>query len=172
MTSGRGVAALLLVATVAGCGNAVDVGPGAGATALVVDDAGHLSVVTEVCRDEVDTIEIVRDREGLSETEDNPLVARYRSADPQTGRVTLSLDEPGPGWRPGTPTRLERGTGYIVTASGSGEDGNEAAPVYVSGDALSTMTPGGFYAGYEEDGSLTRHSDAEFRKLAERACAD
>jgi hypothetical protein len=172
VTLARGVVLLLLATSLLGCGNVVDVEPGAGATGLTVDRAGHLSVVSVVCRDSIDTVEIVRDREGLDDTEDNPVVATYRSKDARTGRVTLRLDRPEAGWTPSTPTRLEPDTGYIIGASGSGEDGNETAPLYVSGRALNTVAPGGIYTGYEEDGSLTRQTSAEFERQAERACTD
>jgi hypothetical protein len=50
--------------------------------------------------------------------------------------------------------------------------GRGAEALYVSGDALTTMTPGGIGTGYEEDGSLGRRSGAAFRTMAERACSD
>lgn len=160
---------ILALAAAGGCGNAVDAGPPAGLTGISVTAAGDLVIDAFICRDKVDTIEIVRDRKGLKENEENPVVRTYTSAEPLTGHITLNLARPADGWSPGTPTVFEPGKGYVV--SGEGKD-SETYQLNIDADALEALEPGGIYTSDDElTTKLTRHAPEEFEKNAKKACA-
>jgi hypothetical protein len=163
---------LVALAAVGGCGNAVDVGPPAGLTGISVTADGDFVIDAYVCRDKVDTIEIVRDRKGLKETEENPVVQTYTFNRPLTGHITVDLAHPDKGWTPRTPTAFEPGKGYIISGEGSKGYDNETSQLNIESDALDTLEPGSIYT--SDDGmttKLTRYTPAEFEKNAKKACA-
>lgn len=161
---------MILLGT-SGCGNAVDLEAGAGLAGMSVTADGDLVINAYVCNDYVDVIDVARDRAGLKETEENPLVRDYKSASHLTGDVTINLDHPGGSWTPSAPLVLEAGKGYLVTAQGSGDDANETSQVDVYTDRLKELEPGGIYTSEGVDTvKYVRHSPAGFKKLAQRAC--
>lgn len=124
-----------------------------------------------VCRDKIDKISIVRDRQGLKETQENPNVQTYRFDRPLTGLITLDLAHPSVGWTPTSPTVFEPGKGYIVNGEGAPGYDNETSPLNIATDKLKALTPGSVYVSDDEDSTkLTAYSPADFAKNAKRAC--
>jgi hypothetical protein len=163
---------LLALGCASACGNAVDAGPPAGLTGVSVTDAGHVVIIAYVCRDKVDTIQIARDREGLKETEENPVVRTYRFSRPLTGRVELDLTKPAAGWTPGTPTAFEPGKGYIVSGAGSKGYDNETSQLTLGPTSLDGLAPGSVYVSEDVDSAkLTGYTPARFVAKAKKACA-
>ncbi|MCZ4501050.1 MAG: hypothetical protein JWQ74_3605 [Marmoricola sp.] len=155
----------------AGCGNWVgDLGPGAGITGISITESGSLVINAYVCRDYIDTIEVVRDRHGLKETEPNPVVAVYKSPRHLTGSISLNLDNPTTRWSPDAPLRFEPGKGYLVYAQGSGEDANETRDLYLSTRTLTELKPGLIYTIEGGTTKLTGSTPAEFKTLAKHIC--
>ncbi|KRC65258.1 hypothetical protein ASE12_11085 [Aeromicrobium sp. Root236] len=168
------LAALTSVAaltSLAGCGNAVDAEPPAGLAGISVTAGGHLVIDVFVCRDKVDKIEIARDREGLKETEENPVVRTYTFERPMTGHITLDLARPAAGWSPQAPTTFEAGKGYIVTGESSKGYDSETFQVNVEGDGVDALKPGAVYTSDDDTTKLTAHTPAEFEKNAKKVCA-
>ncbi|MCW2838698.1 MAG: hypothetical protein JWR55_181 [Aeromicrobium sp.] len=163
---------LLFIVTGA-CGNSVgEVGPPAGLTGISVTEDGSYVIDAYVCRDKIDTVQIVRDRQGLDESDENPIVRTDQSAEPMTGRVTLSLANPGSDWSPSTPTAFEPGKGYIVSGAATEGADNETSQVNITTRSLEQLKPGPVYTTDDPTNSkLTPHSPAEFEDNAEKACA-
>jgi hypothetical protein len=167
--TGATLVALVISVLMAGCGNAVDVAPPAGLTGISVMARGDYVINVFVCRDKVDTIEIVRDRQGLKETEENPVVRTYKFSRPLTGLIKLNLAEPAEGWAPRTPTVFEPGKGYIVSGASSAGYDSETLQLNVNPAALSTLVPGSVYVSDDNlSNKLTRYTPAQF---AETACS-
>ncbi len=153
----------------AGCGNLVDdMGPPSGLLGISVTAEGHYVLETFVCRDSVDSIGIVRDREGLDDSEENPTVRSYAAARPLTGSVTLDLTQPADGWTPAEPTTFEAQKGYIATA-GSSE--NSTTQLNIDPDELAAMDPGRVYVSNDNlTSKLTGYSPEEFIENSTSAC--
>ncbi|MBC7597298.1 MAG: hypothetical protein H7288_25825 [Kineosporiaceae bacterium] len=168
------LAAMSVTATVlmAGCGNAVgDIGPPAGLAGISVTSRGDYVIELFVCRDKVDTINISRDRQGLKETEKNPVVRDYKSTRPRTGLISHNLAQPGEGWTPRTPTAFESGKGYIVTGEASAGYDNETTQLNIQTSTLVSLVPGSVYVTEDNSGSkFTRYSPAQFAANAKKAC--
>ncbi len=166
----------ILLATLGACGNAAeDPGPAAGATGVSVTGDGHVVINAYVCRDVISQIQIVGDREGLKETEENKVVGTFTSDKQLKGAVTLDLAAPGDAWTPSAPLELKAGKGYIISAQGTGEDANETVALNLSTDAVAELEPGSIYTTDTEDPdspALTKNTPAEFERLAKSACSD
>lgn len=165
-----GLGALLL----AGCGNAVvDVEP-AGVIGLTRTAAGDVAVVAKICRGSIDQVVVDRDREGLSEAEENPNVITYTSSKPLKGDVQLDLSRPGDQWSPTTPLEVEAGRGYLISAQGSADDARETGAVWVTGKLLDEVEAGSIFVdgGDPDQPTLDRKTPAEFTAQAKAACAD
>lgn len=166
------LAGLVALVTIAACGNAVgEVGPPSGLAGISVTDDGEHIVNLFVCNGKIDTISIVKDRQGLKETQANPPVQTYRTDKPLAGLVTLNLSRPGQEWSPSSPTELEPAKGYIVAGVGSAKDDSETSPLNIRTSSLSQLVPGSVYV--TDDlltSKLTRLSPAQFEARAEKAC--
>lgn len=159
----------VVVALLSGCDE--DYGPPAGLAGISVTSGGDYVVHLFVCRDKVDTINIVRDRKGLKETEENPVVRNYKFTRPATGHMELDLARPAAGWTPAVPTAFESGKGYIITGEGSKGYNNETTQLNVKAAALDSLIPGSIYVSDDNLSSkLTRYSPAKFTANARKAC--
>lgn len=114
------VPAVLLVSLI-GCGNDVTAEI-IGTTGVTVDQQGDPLVLVQVCRDDVDVVEVVGGRGGLEPDEPNPTIGRWTTATPQDGSFTLDLAAPAPGWSGPATVDLEGDSLYIVSASRSDAD--------------------------------------------------
>jgi hypothetical protein len=134
----------LVVCLLTACGNAVTakvVG-----MAAVTQSRDHTPVLLiKVCKDDVDTVSVFSSREGLSGDQPNPLVASWTSAQPVSGSIRLSVEQPPAGWTPVPPTAasptFEQTKGYIVLAQSSQKD-VEVTQVSFHGRALRRLKPG------------------------------
>jgi hypothetical protein len=163
---------LLPLVLMAGCGILVGtVGPPAGLAGISVTSRGDHVIKLFVCRDKVDIINIVRDRQGLKETEQNPVVRNYKSTRPLTGLISLNLARPAGGWAPSTPTEFQPGKGYIITGEASAGYDNETTQLNFRTSALGALVPGSVYvAGESQSSKLTRYSPAQFAAHAKKVC--
>ncbi len=134
---------LLLAPLLAGCGNAITAQI-VGMAAVTVDTDGTAVVLVRACTDDVDTIEVVGSRAGLSQEQPNPLVASWRTRDPQAGTVSLPVDRPPAGWsagRPGGAVTFAPDRRYIVLALASRADA-EVTQVDFRGSDLTALDDG------------------------------
>lgn len=163
------LACLVAIGTASGCTSEDDVGPPSGLAGLSVTDGGDYVVELFVCNGTVGAVDIVRDRQGTSETDENTPVQRYTSSRPRTGLVTLDVSRPEAGWTPSSPTVFEAGKGFIVT--GEGGNDNETSQLNIRTSALSGLAPGFVYVNDDASSSrLSQLSHAEFTARAKTAC--
>lgn len=114
---------LLAVAgtALAACGNSVDARI-VGRAGIAVDDAGRPVAVVRVCDGQVDTIELLGDRTGLTDDEPNPVIGTWHADRGRTGTVELALDGGQDGWKGPEALDLEDGRTYVLNASDSAAD--------------------------------------------------
>lgn len=162
------------VVLLTGCGNAVEDVEPAGVIGLTRTAAGDVAVVAKICRDSIDQVVVDRDREGLSETEENPNVVTYTSSKPLKGDVQLDLSRPGGSWSPSTPLELEGDRGYLISAQGSGDDARETAAVWVTATLLEQVKAGSVFVdgGDVDRPTLDEKTPAQFAAQAKAACSD
>jgi hypothetical protein len=154
--AGVTLACLVAIGTVgglAGCNAEEHLAPPSGLAGLSLTDDGEYVVDLFVCNGKVDTVDIVRDRQGLKETEENPPVQRYTSSRPVSGLVTLNVNRPGTAWAPSTPTVFEAGKGFIVTGEGSEGHDIETSQLNVHASALGDLVPGFVYVSADASSS-------------------
>ena len=172
LKTGFAIVSVAAIALTGGCGKAVgDLGPPAGLAGVSVTSGGDYVIKLFVCRDKVDTIDISRDRQGLKETEQNPVVRDYRFTRPLTGLIALNLSRPDKGWTPRTPTAFESGKGYIITGEGSAGYDNETIQLNLYTSALAALVPGPVYVTDDNLSSkLTSYSPTQFIANAKETC--
>ncbi len=134
------VPSLLLVGLAAtACGNDVttDIIGSAGVT---VDAQGGAVVLVTVCRDDVDSIDLLGGRGGLEPDQPNPTIASWSASTPQRGTIVLDLDTPTPTWDGPASVDLEDSELYIVSADRSDADA-EVTQTSFRGRDLAALSP-------------------------------
>lgn len=154
-----------------------------GQTAISVDESGNPIVVIAVCEKHINEIEIVLGREGIKDSEPNPVVGTWTATTPITDTGTLDLRTPGPAWTPKTGVTIEPKKLYLVDAGATDDDAGAIGMSFLGSD-LETMRTDSVYteARYTDPGftypdptepepppKLIRHDRATFRTDACRS---
>ncbi|MEO6606318.1 MAG: hypothetical protein ABIN55_11935 [Aeromicrobium sp.] len=155
----RVVAVAVAIASLSACGNAVTTDVN-GQTAITVDDEGNLVVLVAVCHSSIDQVTIAADREGLKETEENPILGTWTASKPQKGLVTLSLADPGSPWQSSSTFVPADAKGYIVIGARTDAD-VEATQVYFHGGDVAGLTP---------DDVIVEDAKVQKRSTFEKVC--
>ncbi|WP_408896764.1 hypothetical protein ACJ5H2_17760 [Nocardioides sp. R1-1] len=125
--------------TLTGCGNAVTARV-VGAVGVGTDPDGTVVAVVATCGHDLDTVTLVRGREGLPDDEPNPVVASGPLATDAGGLTVVTLTVASAASPPG-PLRLDDLTGstrYVLSAHSSRED-VEAEQVTFAAEDLSAL---------------------------------
>jgi hypothetical protein len=128
-----------------------------GAVGVTVDQNHRPVVVVEACEAAATEVDLVFDREGLTDDEENEQVASWFSDAPVPGTSELVLHAPASPWA-GKPIDVLVDRGYIATAVGV-EDSQVLSQVAFRGRDLADMQPGTVY---------TNDSNADVLKLIGR----
>ncbi len=132
-----------------------------GALGVTVDEEQRPVVVVEACEGAATRVNLFFDREGLTEGEENELVAAWISDPPAAGTSDLVLHAPTGAWE-GESAEVVVDRGYIATGVGEG-DREVLSQVAFRGGDLADMKPGTVYS---------NDTDPDVRELAGRSAED
>ena len=132
-----------------------------GALGVTVDEAQRVVVVVEACDGAATRVDLLLDREGLADGEENEQVEAWTSDEPVPGTSELVLHAPEGPWV-GESVDVAVDRGYIATAVGK-EDGEVLSQVAFRGGDLAGMEPGMVY---------TNTTDPDERELVGRSAED
>jgi hypothetical protein len=114
-----------------------------GALGVIVDEEQRPVVVVEACEGAATEVDLVFDREGMTDDEENEQVAAWKSDAPVPGTSQLVLHAPAGPWA-GESVDVLVDRGYIAMAVGVG-DSEVLSQVAFRASDLADMQPGTVY---------------------------
>lgn len=132
-----------------------------GALGVTVNEEQRPVLVVEACEGAATEVNLLLDREGLADDEENEQVAQWIADAAVPGTSELVLHAPGGPWE-GESVEVVVDRGYVATAVGEGDREVLSQLAFRSGD-LAAMNPGTVYS---------NDTDPDVRELDGRSAED